>query len=211
MKISTSILSCEDRIKAVLELNRTRSSYIHIDVMDGKFVDNVQFHDFFEIKKINDVSKRRLDIHLMVDNPQKYVEKINDMNIEFITFHVEVEKDIDKIIKSIHDKGYKVGLAIKPETDIKVLEKYLDAIDLILLMSVEPGYGGQKFIESTVDKISNVKRLVGDRNILIEVDGGINDKTICKVSDVDIAVVGSFIINSDDYAKRVEYLFENVD
>ena len=207
MKVSTSILSCDDRVKAVLELNRTNTSYIHVDVMDGKFVEDVQFDTFEKIHSINLVSNKPLDIHLMVENPLEYIEQLSNMNIEFVTFHVEVNKNIGKIIKSIHDKGYKVGLAIKPNTDVKVLEKYLDNIDMILVMSVEPGRGGQKFINSSVDKIHEVKELIGSRNILIEVDGGINDETIDNVRDVDIAVVGSYIVKSNNYYSAIESLF----
>lgn len=207
MKVSTSILSCDDRVKAVLELNRTNTSYIHVDVMDGKFVEDVQFDTFEKIHSINLVSNKPLDIHLMVENPLEYIEQLSNMNIEFVTFHVEVNKNIGKIIKSIHDKGYKVGLAIKPNTDVKVLEKYLDNIDMILVMSVEPGRGGQKFINSSVDKINEVKELIGSRNILIEVDGGINDETIDNVRDVDIAVVGSYIVKSDNYFQAIKSLF----
>ena len=206
MKISTSILSCEDRVKAVLELNRTNTSYIHVDVMDGKFVSDVQFDSIKKIHSVNLVSKKLLDIHLMVDNPLEYIKQLSDFNIEYITFHVEVNKNIDKIIKSIHDMGYKAGLAICPKTDVKILEKYLDSIDLILVMCVNPGKGGQKFINSSLDKIKKVKELIGGRDILIEVDGGINDSTIDMVKDVDIAVVGSYIVKSDNYYKAVESL-----
>ena len=207
MKVSTSILSCDDRVKAVLELNRTNTSYIHVDVMDGKFVEDVQFDTFEKIHSVNLVSNKPLDIHLMVENPLEYIEQLSNMNIEFVTFHVEVNKNIGKIIKSIHDKGYKVGLAIKPNTDVKVLEKYLDNIDMILVMSVEPGRGGQKFINSSVDKINEVRELIGSRNILIEVDGGINDETIDNVRDVDIVVSGSYIVKSDNYYQAIESLF----
>ena len=206
MKISTSILSSKNRIESVLELNKTNTDYIHVDVMDGKFVEDVQFETYEKIHSIDLVSKRQMDIHLMVENPLEYINQLSNMNIEFITFHVEVKKDISKIINSIHDMGCKVGLAIKPGTDIKVLEKYLDEIDMVLVMSVEPGKGGQAFLESTVDRIKMIKELIGSRNILVEVDGGINDKTIDNVRDVDIVVVGSYIINSDNYYKKIEEL-----
>ena len=206
MKISTSILSCDDRVKAILELNRTNTSYIHVDVMDGKFVQDKNFDTYEKVHSVSLVSEKKLDIHLMVDNPLEYVEQLSNFNIEYVTFHVEVGKNIDKIIKSIHDMGYKVGLAIKPKTDVKVLKKYLDSIDLILVMCVEPGKGGQKFINSSVEKIKAVKELIGNRDILIEVDGGINDTTIDNVRDVDIAVVGSYIVKSDNYNRVIDSL-----
>lgn len=209
MKISTSILSSEDRIKSVEMLNHTNTSYIHVDVMDGEFVFDKQFYYIGEIKSINTISKYPLDIHMMVNDPVFYLNQFHGMNIGFVTFHVEIgnKKSNDKIIEQIHRLGYKVGLAIKPSTDIKVLEKYLDEIDMILVMSVEPGRGGQEFIHSTVDKIKEVKKIIQDKDILIEVDGGINEKTIEEVRDCDIVVVGSYIVKSDNYYKRIENLY----
>ena len=209
MKLSTSILSSEDRIKSVLELNHTKTSYIHIDVMDGKFVSNVQFDTFEKVHSVSLVTQKPLDIHLMVDNPIEYIIQYKDMNIEFISFHIEIKKNIKDVIDKIHEFGYKACIAIKPDTDIMKLEKYLDDFDMILVMSVEPGRGGQKFISSTVDKIKDVKKLIGDRDILVEVDGGINDETIGLVQDVDIVVSGSYIINSDNYYVKVDNLLKN--
>ena len=208
MKISTSILSSDNRILAVEKLNRTHTSYIHVDVMDGDFVSDKQFYYIGEIKSINTISKYPLDIHLMVNDPAFYLNQLHEMNIEFVTFHVEIgnKKSNDKIIEQIHGLGYKVGLAIKPNTDVGVLEEYLDEIDMILIMSVEPGKGGQEFIYSTVDKIKQIKKLIGENDILIEVDGGINNETIDMVRDVDIVVSGSFIISSDNYYQAVDSL-----
>lgn len=206
MKVSTSILSSNDRIHCVEMLNHTHTSYIHVDVMDGMFVPDKQFYYIGEIKAINTISKYPIDVHLMVEEPIEYINQFHDMNIEYVTIHVEIGKGIKKIIRLIHDMGYKVGLAIKPNTDIKMLEKYLDDIDLILVMSVEPGKGGQEFIHSSVDKIKSIKKLIGDRNILIEVDGGINDKTISLVQNVDIVVSGSYIVKAHNYYQRIESL-----
>ena len=206
MKISTSILSAKDRIESIKKLNRTNTSYIHVDVMDGKFVQDKQFDTYEKVHSVSLVSEKKLDIHLMVDNPYEYVIQYKNMDIEFITIHVESSGDKKKTIDEIKGMGYKVGLAIKPNTDVKELEKYLDDIDMILVMSVEPGKGGQTFIHSSVEKIDSVKKLIGDRNILVEVDGGINDETISLVQDVDIAVVGSYIVGSDNYYKSVDSL-----
>ena len=206
MEIATSILSSKDRIKSVQELNHTYSSYIHVDVMDGKFVSDVQFDTYEKIHSIHLVAKKPMDIHLMVDNPMEYIIQLSHMNIAFITFHLEIKKNIKEIIDKIHSMGYKASIAIKPSTDIKELAPYLDDIDMILVMCVEPGAGGRKFIPNSVDRIQEVKELIGDRNILVEVDGGINGETIDKVRDVDIAVVGSYIINSDNYGDRIKEL-----
>lgn len=208
MKIAASILDCKDRINSVIELNRTNISYVHIDVMDGKFVPSVHFDNIGEIRGINLVSKYPMDVHLMMDNPIEYIKELGNMNIEFITIHLEIDKDKKEIFKSIKDLGYKVGLSIKPNTNVKDIEPYLDDIDMVLVMSVEPGLGGQSFIESTVDRIKELKELIGSRNILIEVDGGINSETITKLEDVDIAVVGSYIMKSDNYYRRVQELLE---
>lgn len=204
MQIATSILNSNNRVESVSKLNHTNTSYIHIDVMDGKFVPDTQFNKFNEINAINMVSKYPLDIHLMVENPIEYIYQLNNMKIEFITFHIEVEKDINKLIDAIKEKGYKVGIAIKPNTKISKLEPYLDKIDMILVMSVEPGKGGQSFIPTTTTRIEEVRKLIKDKNILIEVDGGINDETIIKIQDANIAVVGSYIINSNNYQKQIE-------
>lgn len=209
MKIAASILDCKDRINGVLELNRTNISYIHIDVMDGKFVPSIQFDNMGEIRGINLVTKYPMDVHLMMDNPISYIKELGNMNIEFITIHLEIDKDVKEIFKSIRDLGYKVGLSIKPNTNIKDIEPYLDDIDMVLVMSVEPGLGGQSFIEGTVERIKELKELIGNRNILIEVDGGINNETITKIKDVDIAVVGSYISKSDNYYKSVEELLNS--
>ena len=208
MKISTSILNSNNRIESVKKLNRTNNSYIHIDVMDGKFVEDKQFSKINEINAINIMSDKKLDIHLMVENPKYYLRKLKDMNIEYVTVHIEIEKEIESIIKTIKGKGYKAGLAINPETDIEKIEKYLPNIDLVLIMSVEPGKGGQKFKTTTLKKLKELRKIIDENNydVLIEVDGGINDEVIEKIKDADIAVVGSYIINDKNYYKSIEDL-----
>lgn len=200
-KISTSILSSNERIECIQKLNNTDTDYIHIDVMDGKFVPNYQFSKE-EIQKLLLYSNKPLDIHLMTENPDEYLDILNNQNIEFITIHLEIKQDIKKIIDKIKHKGYKVGISIKPETDIKEIIKYLDDIDLVLIMSVNPGYGGQKFIPDTIDKLKAIKKY--QKDFLIEIDGGINDSTIKLVKPyIDIAVAGSYIINNDNYNKAI--------
>ena len=208
MKISTSLLDASDRISSVDKLNQTGISYLHIDVMDGKMVDNIQFQDMDEIKSISNLSRFKLQIHLMVEDVSSYLDRFIGLNIESITFHLETKQDILENIQRIHDMGYRCGIAICPDTDIQDIYPYLDKIDMILLMSVIPGCGGQSFILDTKDKIAMLKNYI-DKNqlsVLIEVDGGINDKTISLVKDADIAVVGSYIVKSDDYLERVNSL-----
>lgn len=212
MEISTSILNADDRIEAIVKLNRTNHSYVHVDVMDGNFVSDTQFN-VNEIRAVNVVSNYPLDVHLMVDDPMKYINKLNDLNIKYITFHVEIKKNVSKIISKIKELGYGVGLSIKPDTDIEELVPYINDIDMILVMSVEPGKGGQKFIDKTIDRIKKIKKIIAKNkyNIKIEVDGGIDDKSITMLDGVDIAVVGSYIIKSDNYASKINKLLKITD
>lgn len=204
IKISASILSANDKIKAINNLNKENIDYFHIDVMDNKFVPNKSF-DIEEINKALTISKKPNDIHLMVNNPETYINKINKLNIEYITFHIEINNNIDKIINLIKSYNIKVGLAIKPNTNMDILKKYIDKIDLVLVMSVEPGFGGQKFIESTYEKINEIKKLKKD--IIIEVDGGIKDYNIKKIEKyADIAVIGSYITKSNNYKEAINNL-----
>ena len=210
MKISVSILDAVNRYDAVDELNDTNISYLHIDVMDDKFVNNIQFQNMDEIREISKISKFPLQVHLMVEDISSYLDKFYGLNIESITFHLETEQDILMNIDKVHDMGYRCGIAICPDTDIQLIYPYLDKIDMVLLMSVIPGRGGQSFILDTKDKIAMLKNYI-DRNylsVLIEVDGGINDKTISFVRDADVAVVGSYIVKSDNYIERVNSLLD---
>ena len=210
MKISVSILDAVNRYEAVDELNDTNISYLHIDVMDDKFVNNIQFQNMDEIREISKISKFPLQVHLMVEDISSYLDKFYGLNIESITFHLETEQDILMNIDKVHDMGYRCGIAICPDTDIQLIYPYLDKIDMVLLMSVIPGRGGQSFILDTKDKIAMLKNYI-DKNqlsVLIEVDGGINDKTISFVRDADVAVVGSYIVKSDNYIERVNSLLD---
>jgi ribulose-phosphate 3-epimerase len=164
--------------------------------MDGKFVENKTW-TFSEIKKITSYSHLPLDVHLMVENPQKYFEDYALLNTNNITFHYEAVKDINKIINLIKSYGLKVGIAISPDTDVDVLFPYLKDIDIALIMSVYPGASGQSFIENTINKIQKLKEEILKQGVqtLIEVDGGINDETgkMCTDAGVDILVSASYI------------------
>ncbi len=206
MKLSVSILNAKDKEKTIKELNKTDISYFHIDVMDNMFVSQYSF-SYQEVIELSRLSEKQLDVHLMHNNPLSYIEKIKDLkNIEYITIHLEIDKDIKYILNKIKDYGYKRGLSIKPNTNIDKIKPYLDDIDLILVMTVEPGYGGQPFLEDSPNRIKEIKRLIKDRDILLEVDGGINNKTLNLVKEADIAVVGSYITTSDDPISRINNL-----
>lgn len=204
IKIATSILSSENRIESIKNLNNTQNDYLHIDVMDGKFVPNYQF-PIEEILTIAPFSKTPLDIHLMVEDPETYINKLKDLNIEYITIHLEIDKDINYLIKLIKSLNYKVGISIKPNTDIDKIDKYLNDIDLVLIMSVEPGFGGQKFLDNSLERLDIIKKK--NKNIILEIDGGIKDTNIEEVKKhTNIAVVGSYIVNSNDYNQAINNL-----
>ena len=203
MKISTSILSANDRIQAIKKLNNTNTDYIHFDVMDNKFVPN-QSLSIKEIIEYANVCNKKIDIHFMVEEPLNYLKEIKYINFHNITVHLEID-NLENVIKELKKINTKIGLAIKPNTDINLLDKYLNDIDIILIMSVEPGFGGQKFIENTPERIKIIKEKIKNKNIILEVDGGINNETI-KLVDVDIAVAGSYIINADNYQHQIDLL-----
>ena len=191
MKLSISLLSIKNRLEFIKKINDCNIDYIHIDVMDKTFVDNVAY-SMEEIREINAISNKKLDVHLMVNDPFKYIDNLRDMNIEYITFHVEIDEDINKLIDIVHGMGYKCGLAINPNTNIDALEPYISNIDLILVMSVMPGYGGQLFINSIYNKLESLRNK--SQNMIISVDGGINQDNIYKLSSlVDMVVIGSYL------------------
>lgn len=206
MELSVSILNSENKEKTIKLLNNTNISYIHMDVMDGEFVSQKSL-PYQELKELSSISSKKLDIHLMINNPEEYIDNIQDLNnIENITIHLEIDKDIKKILSKIKSLNIKRGLSIKPNTDINKLLPYLEDIDLILVMTVEPGLGGQPFLESSTKRLSEIKSLIGTRNILLEVDGGINNNTINLVKDANISVVGSYITKSDNPIERINNL-----
>ena len=206
MELSVSLLNAKDKLLTVNRLNNTKINYFHIDVMDGTFVPKNSF-TFEEIKEVSLKSKKPLDIHLMVEDPFFLIEELKELpNINNITIHLEIDQDINNILSKIKKYGIKRGISIKPNTDINLLKPYLNNIDLILIMTVEPGWGGQPFIEESTERINAIKRLVEDYNIRLEVDGGINNETIKKVSSSNIAVVGSYITTSDNMEERINKL-----
>ena len=207
MKVSVSFLSSKNIPRDLRLLNDTDVDYIHVDIMDGKFVENKTM-PFREMKHIGDYTSKRLDVHLMVEAPSKYIPLYAELNTEYIVFHVEVDEDIEKNLKMIKDYSIKCGLAICPETKVSSLIPYLPYLDQILVMSVVPGKGGQSFIESSSEKIKEVRKLIEsyNLNIAINVDGGINDKTKDYCLESDILTSGSYIINSDNFQEKISSL-----
>lgn len=199
MKVATSILSVKDHIKdAIDKLNETNTDYIHLDIMDGEFVTNKTWHLDDLIPYLEDNTKP-LDVHLMVNDVINYVNEFSFLNPEYITFHYEAVDNIDETIDYIHNLGIKAGIAIKPNTKIEEIYNYLPKLDEVIVMSVNPGMGGQEFILSTVEKINGLKDYKVDNNLnyIINVDGGINNNTIKLVSNADMVVSGSYVTNND--------------
>lgn len=211
MKISASFLSVkENLIENINNLDNSSVDFLHLDVMDGIFVSNKSWnYEFFE--RILKNTKKPKDIHLMVSNVKEYIDLFKNFNPEYITFHYEAVSDIKSVANYIKNLNIKVGVSIKPSTSVEEILPYLDYLDLILVMSVEPGKGGQKFINDSVDKINQLYKLREkyNYNYLIEVDGGINEKTSKLCKKADILVIGSYITNSDNYQEQINKISLN--
>lgn len=207
MKIATSVLSCSTKIEdCMTELNQTSSNYLHLDVMDGNFVSNDTVDMMDEVLKYNQLP---LDIHLMVEDVDAYITKYQSFHPTYMTFHIEASKETEKVIKRVKSFGIKVGIALNPETEISLLELFLKDIDLVLVMSVTPGKGGQSFRPEALEHIRYLiqKREENGYQYEIEVDGGIKEDTISLVSNVDMVVSGSYIINGI-YEEQIQKLRE---
>lgn len=206
MKISASFLSSKNAPMDLKKLNDTDVDYIHVDIMDGKFVPNKTM-PFRELKKIYKFTDKRLDIHLMVSNPEKYIPLYAELNTEYITFHIETEH-VEENLELIQSYGIKCGLAIKPATPVKELVPYLPMLQMILVMSVEPGFGGQEFLPETEEKLKEVKELlrVYQSTAVVNVDGGINQKTKEFCQESMILTAGSYIIAADDFQQQIDTL-----
>lgn len=206
MKTSISFLSSRKVVDCLIELDATDTNYIHVDVMDGKFVKS-KYLPFKTLNKMANILTKRLDVHLMVKRPKKFIEDFAILNTEYITIHVELdESEIFKNLELIKSYGIKCGLAINPDMDISLLKPFLDYIDMITIMSVYPGYGGQTFIEDSIKRIDDIKKLIDKRKILISIDGGINDEIKKKLKNVDILVSGSFVTNGNNYQEQINKL-----
>ena len=203
MKVSVSFLKSKYNLETTIrKINETNADFLHVDVMDGKFVPNISCV-YEEVSDTIKMSNKLLDVHLMVSDPEEYILKYKNLNPYMITIHFEIDKDIKELIDLIHSYGIKAGISIKPNTSVMEIEYILDDIDNVLVMSVEPGKGGQKFIESSKEKVDLLYSLKNDSDYLISVDGGINNDTVSKVNNADIVITGSYICMSDNYQENI--------
>ena len=214
IKIAPSLLSADfaclkEEIQAI---EKAKADWIHYDVMDGHFVPNISF-GYGILKNVKNVTHMFLDVHLLISDPMQYVDHFIDSGASLIVFHIEAMDDALKtrqLITHIKERHVQVGISIKPQSDIDSIAEYLEMLDVVLVMSVEPGFGGQSFISSSLQKIADLKtiRTKHAYHYLIEVDGGINEETArqCKEAGADVLVAGSYVFNSDNYQERIDSL-----
>ena len=211
MLVAPSILSAdfgnlEQEIKAICEAG---CDLVHVDVMDGHFVPNLTIGPVV-VEPVSKASTKPLDIHLMVENNNFFVDLFAPLKPKYLSFHIESEKHPHRLIQKIRNLGISPAITLNPHTKVEDIEYLLEDLDMVLLMSVNPGFGGQKFISSVIEKAKKLKELINKRNpnCLIQVDGGVNDKNIhaLKEAGVDVVVAGSYVFGNDDYSKAIKSL-----
>ncbi|MBT2683077.1 ribulose-phosphate 3-epimerase [Bacillus sp. ISL-37] len=211
VKIAPSILSADfARLgEEIKDVERGGADYIHVDVMDGHFVPNITIGPLI-VEAIRPVTKLPLDVHLMIENPDQYIEAFAKAGADYITVHVEASRHLHRTIQLIKSTGVKAGVVLNPATPVDSLKHIIEDIDMVLLMSVNPGFGGQKFISSVLPKIRQVKELADSMNpeLEIEVDGGVNEETakLCVEAGANVLVAGSAVFNKEDRGAAIASL-----
>ena len=211
--ISPSILAADfGNLQAMCEMiNRSRAEWVHIDVMDGVFVPNISF-GFPVLEAVKRHCRKLIDVHIMIVHPEKYVKRFAQAGAEMLTFHYEAAENPQQIIDLIRAEGIKVGITVNPDVPVSALAPYIDQVDMVLLMSVFAGYGGQKFMEETYARIAELKALIDSKNpdCLIEIDGGVNLENAPKLfrHGANVLVAGSTVFNAPDPEKMIVDLLE---
>ena len=210
--VSASLLGCDlaDLRGEIKNIEKAGADWLHCDVMDGCFVNNISFGTPV-LKCVRKVSDLPMDTHLMIDDPIRYIDDYAGLGSDYITFHLEAAPDPQAVIDRIHSHGKSAGISIKPATPVSAVKPYLATADMILVMTVVPGFGGQKFIPNTLEKISEIRYLLdsmGRDKVYIEVDGGINAETVklCREAGADVMVSGSYLFGAEDKAAAVKSL-----
>lgn len=211
MKVSPSLLSADfgNLTPDIEMINTSAADYLHLDVMDGVFVPNISF-GFPVMKAVAKLCKKPLDVHLMIVEPDKWISQIRDLGAEIMNVHQEVCPHLHSVVQRIHNAGMKAGVTINPATPINTLVDIITDVDLVLIMSVNPGFGGQPFINHAVNKVAQLRKLIDDSGskALIEVDGGVNGETGKLLADAgaDILVAGSYIFGTPNPEERINIL-----
>ena len=211
IKIAPSILAADfgNLSLECKKIDKSNADWFHLDIMDGLFVPNISY-GMPIVKSIRKMTKKPLDVHLMILEPERYIDKFIEIGSDILTVHVEATSKMDNIIDKINHSGIKSGIAINPDTPISKLDDYISNVDLICLMGVHAGFGGQKFIKKTFNRLEELKNLINSKNssALIEIDGGVNENNFEKLKNLgaDVLVAGSYIFNSSNYNAAIDLL-----
>ena len=211
--IAPSVLSADflNLGRDIEMLNQSKAEWIHLDIMDGLFVPNISF-GLPVVQAIRKATTKTLDVHLMIEQPERYITAFADAGADVLTLHYEASRHLHRAMQQIRDAGMKAGVVLNPHTPVELLQDLLPYLDLVLLMSVNPGFGGQKFIPQILDKTVRLKKMIEKRGleVLIEVDGGVTAETAAQLFDAgaDALVAGSYVFGSEDPQKTIERLLE---
>ena len=211
MIVSPSLLSADfcNLAKDIEMINRSEAELLHLDIMDGVFVSNISF-GFPVIKNLKEICTKGLDMHLMIVEPQKFIKEVKDAGAEYMNVHYEACLHLSRVIQQIKEAGMKAGVTLNPATPVAVLEDVICDIDMALIMSVNPGFGGQKFIPNSIKKVRQLRKMIVESGskALIEVDGGVNEETgrLLKEAGADILVAGNYVFKAENPLQRISTL-----